>query len=118
MKTAYYTLTREQLEQFLQLAMCETIREFIRRGELTEAQGEKFQSERTPLLLTRESLLEKFADWLFGKGNESTRVVMCPLPPPNKPDAPNPERAAGVDLKPCERDGARSTTDDSATKQP
>ena len=113
MKIAYYTLTREQLEQFLQLAMAETLRECVRRGELTEAQCEKFQAERTPLILTRESLLEKFADWLFGKGNESTKVVMCPLPAPNVASALASERAAGVDLKPCEHDGARSTTDPS-----
>jgi len=83
MKLQHFDLSREQLEQVMHLAMCETLSELVRRKDLTSESAQRFQAECTPMVLCRESLLSSIADWVFGKERGTIKVVMAPLPKPD-----------------------------------
>lgn len=102
------TFTREEMEHFAATVATATCAHLVREKLLSEEVASDFVDHWTPIMLPKESVLKRLWRRLFsqeepGKGTFLIRFVKLDLDTDS-------ERAAGVDLKPCEQDGARSTT--------
>lgn len=84
MKSTTFDMSREDLERVAGLAMIETLNHLADSGLLSRPQIETIANSHAPLIIFRESLLERLATRIFGPkaedGLSTFKIKIVKLP--------------------------------------